>query len=178
MISPGLARQIGWAWSGQSLYPHGALKGNLLLNPDYRDILSVFTEENVDYLLVGAYALAAHGLPRATGDIDLWVRCDAENARRVWRALAKFGAPLSDMKEADFKTAGLVFQIGVAPSRIDILTSIDGVMFDEAWKEHLEVDIEGICVHVIGRAQLIANKKAVARPQDLADVARLEETGQ
>ncbi len=145
-----------------------------MLNPDYRDILSIFNEGDVDYLVVAAYALAAHGVPRATGDIDIWIRCGAGNARRVWRALVKFGAPLSELKETDLTSPGLVFQIGVAPSRIDILTSIDGVQFAEAWKARLELGIEGIRVHVIGRSHLIANKKTVGRPQDLVDVARLE----
>jgi hypothetical protein len=145
-----------------------------LLSPDYRDILSAFTEENVDYLVVGAYALASHGLPRATGDLDLWVRCDAQNASRVWRAVAKFGAPLADTKESDFITPNMVFQIGVAPARIDILTGIDGVRFEEAWKDRTEIEIEGVRIKIIGRAHLIINKKAVGRPQDLADVARLE----
>lgn len=130
-----------------------------MLNPDYRDILSIFNEEKVEYLVVGAYALAAHGLPRATG---------------VWRALAKFGAPLSDLTEEDFKNPGFVFQIGVSPSRIDILTSIDGVEFSDGWRDRLEIEIEELSVRIIGRGHLIANKKAVARPQDLADVARLE----
>jgi hypothetical protein len=145
-----------------------------LLNPDYKDILSIFNEEKVNYIVVGAYALAAHGLPRATGDIDLWVRPDAENARRIWRALAKFGAPLSDLAENDLTSQGFVFQIGVSPSRIDILTSIDGVEFTDAWRDRLEVQIEGLPVPVIGRMHFIVNKKAVGRPQDLADVARLE----
>ncbi|MCZ6623895.1 MAG: hypothetical protein O7B35_06640 [Deltaproteobacteria bacterium] len=145
-----------------------------MLNPDYRDILSIFNEGGVDYLVVGAYALAAHGVLRATGDIDIWIRCEAGNARRVWRALVKFGAPLSELKETDLTSPGLVFQIGVAPSRIDILTSIDGVQFTEAWKARLELGIEGIRVHLIGRSHLIANKKTVGRPQDLVDVARLE----
>ncbi|MGH7926671.1 MAG: nucleotidyltransferase [Candidatus Binatia bacterium] len=145
-----------------------------MLSPDYRDILSAFIDEQVDYLVVGAYALASHGLPRATGDLDLWVRCDDENAKRVWRALAKFGAPLSEISESDFSDQGLVFQIGVEPSRIDILTSIDDVEFDEGYKDRLEIEVDGLRVHVIGREHLIANKKAVGRPQDLADVARLE----
>jgi hypothetical protein len=136
--------------------------------------LSAFLEERVDYLVVGAYAVASHGLPRATGDLDLWVRSDPENARRLWRALAKFGAPLSELTESELSRPGLVFQIGVEPSRIDILTSIDGVEFDDAWKDRLEIEVDGLCVQVIGRAHLIANKKAVGRPQDLADVARLE----
>ena len=145
-----------------------------MLSPDYRDILSVFIDERVDYLVVGAYAVASHGLPRATGDLDLWVRRDAGNARRVWRALAKFGAPLSELTESELSSPGLVFQIGVEPARIDILTSIDGIEFEKAWTDRVELDVDGLRIHVIGRAHLIANKKAVGRPQDLADVARLE----
>ena len=152
----------------------GSSKEIPLLNPDYRDILSAFNEEKVDYLIVGAYALAAHGIPRATGDIDIWIRCAKDNARRAWHALLNFGAPLSELNEADLSRTGIVFQIGVAPSRIDILTSIDGVDFTDAWRQCLEVEVEGIKVTVIGRAHLIANKKAVGRPQDLADLARLE----
>lgn len=148
-----------------------------MLNPDYKDILSIFNGENVKYLVVGAYALAAHGLPRATGDIDLWVRRDPDNAGAVWRALAKFGAPLSDLTEGELRTPGFVFQIGVSPSRIDILTSIEAVEFNDAWRDRLEVEIEGLSVPVIGRAHLIVNKKAVGRPQDLADVERLEGQG-
>ena len=146
-----------------------------MLNPDFRDILSVLNEERVDYLLVGAYALAVHGLPRATGDMDIWIHSTVDNARRVWRALSKFGAPLSDLNEADLLNPGVVFQIGVAPSRVDILTSIDGVEFPDAWKDRLDVKVEGINVPVISRSHLIVNKKAVGRPQDLADIARLEE---
>ena len=123
---------------------------------------------------MGAYALAVHGLPRATGDIDLWIRRSAENARRVERALAIFGAPSSSIGEAELESAGIVVQIGVAPRRIDILTSIDGVDFDEAWRDRMEADVEGLKVPVIGRRHLVQNKKAVGRPQDLADVARLE----
>lgn len=144
------------------------------MNPDFRDILSTFSEEDVEYLLVGAYAVAVHGLPRATGDIDLWVRCSEENAARVWRALARFGAPLSGMTEDEFRRPGAAFEIGVAPRRIDILTSIDAVDFDGAWDNREEVEVEGIRVTVIGRQDLIKNKRAVGRPQDLADVARLE----
>ena len=146
-----------------------------MLNPDYRDILSAFNEEGVEYLLVGAYALAVHGVPRATGDMDLWIRCSVDNARRVWRALSKFGAPLSELKKADLSSPGIVFQIGLPPTRVDILTSTDGVSFADAWKDRLEVEVEGIKVTVISRSHLIANKKAVGRPQDLADIARLQD---
>jgi hypothetical protein len=145
-----------------------------VLNQDYKEMLSALNNEKVDYIVVGAYAVAAHGVVRATGDIDLWIRSSQDNARRAWRALANFGAPLSGLKEADLAVHGTVFQIGVAPSRIDILTSVDGVEFSDAWNERIEVEVEGIRVNVIGRSHLIANKKAVGRPQDLADVARLE----
>lgn len=144
-----------------------------MLNPDFRDILSGFCEEKVEFLLVGAYALAVYGVLRATGDIDLWIRRSDENARRVARALIIFGAPSSNISKEELTTPGTVLQIGVAPRRIDILTSIDGVDFDDAWQDRMEAEVEGLKVPVIGRAHLIRNKKAVGRPQDLADIANL-----
>lgn len=145
-----------------------------MLNKDFRDILSAFCEEKVEFMLVGAYALAAHGLPRATGDIDLWIKRSNENAERVWRALKKFGAPLSDLAKDDLTSSGTVIQLGVTPQRIDILTEITGVEFEQAEPERLIISIEGIQIPVIGRTHLIRNKKAVGRPQDEADVSRLE----
>jgi len=137
-------------------------------------MLSALNEVGAEFLLVGAYALAAHGRPRATGDMDIWVRSTRGNADKVMVALARFGASVQDLTSADLATSGTVFQIGVAPRRIDILTSIQAVDFDEAWQHRLQVDIEGLTVPVIGREELLKNKKAVARPQDLADVAWLE----
>lgn len=148
-----------------------------MLNPDFRDILSAFCEERVEFLLVGAYALAVHGIPRATGDIDLWVRPSDENAERVLRALATFGAPLSGISASDFKTRDTVLQIGVSPRRIDILTTLDAVDFDDAWRDRAMVEVGGLTIPVIGRRDLIRNKKAVGRPQDLADIARMEAGG-
>jgi hypothetical protein len=148
-----------------------------LLNPDFRDILFAFSEEKVEYMVVGAYALAFHGFPRATGDIDLWIQCSDDNAQRVWRALDRFGAPLFDLTLDDLKTPGTVFQIGLAPVRIDILTSIGGVEFLEAQAEQRVVEITGLSVPVIGRAHLLRNKKAAGRPKDLADVTWLESQG-
>ena len=145
-----------------------------MLNPDYRDILSVFFEENIEYLLVGAYALAAHGYPRATGDIDLWIRPERENAERVMRALARFGAPLTGVKISDFAEPGIVFQMGIAPRRIDVLTVIDGVTFEPAWQAREEIEIEGITVPVISRFHLTQNKRAAGRPKDRADLTWLE----
>lgn len=145
-----------------------------MLNPDFRDMLSALSDEAAEFLLVGAYALAVHGVPRGTGDLDIWTRPSPENAARVWRALARFGAPLAELEHADLTRPGVVIQIGIAPRRIDVLTSIDAVDFDAAWSERTEVGVAGLVVPVISRRHLIQNKKAVGRPQDLADVARLE----
>lgn len=147
-----------------------------MLNPDFRDMLSALSEHEVDYMVVGAYALAFHGLPRATGDIDIWVRCSPENASRVRAALEAFGAPLAGIAAEDFEEPGNIVQVGVAPRRIDILTSIDGVAFDDAAGSRNTASIDGILVPIIGRQQLIANKRAAGRPQDIADLAWLEGT--
>jgi nucleotidyltransferase AbiEii toxin of type IV toxin-antitoxin system len=145
-----------------------------LLNNDFRDILSEFCAAGVEFVLVGAYAMAAHGLPRATGDIDLWVRCTPENAERVMVALARFGAPLHEIRVEDFHQPGIVFQIGVAPRRVDVLTEIDGVAFEEGWRDRVEIEVDTLSVPVLSRAHLLRNKRAAARPKDLADVAWLE----
>jgi hypothetical protein len=102
-------------------------------NPDFRDVLGAFAAEAVEFVVVGAYALALHGVPRFTGDLDLFVRPTAENAARVWRALVRFGAPVqaAGVSEVDFATPGIVYQIGLPPSRIDVLTEISGLSFDE-----------------------------------------------
>lgn len=126
-------------------------------------------------MLVGAYALAAHGLPRATGDIDLWIKCSEENAERVCSALSKFGAPLGELSKQDFVAPGTVVQIGAAPRRIDILTHITGVEYEDAESQVVMIELEGLTVPVIGLAHLLQNKAAVGRPQDRADIARLEE---
>jgi hypothetical protein len=153
----------------------GRSREKKLLNPDYKDILSAFIEEGVEYIVVGAYALAVHGLPRATGDIDLWVNPTSNNGERVYRALERFGAPLDNVSSSDFLSADFVLQIGVAPRRIDILTNITAVEFVDAWKRRLSVEIDGLELNVLSRADQITNKRAVGRPQDIADAARLEE---
>jgi hypothetical protein len=144
------------------------------MNSDFRDLLSVFNANRVEYLIVGAYALAAHGRVRATGDIDIWVKAAPENAPRVIKALTEFGAPLHDLNENDLTHPGLVFQIGIAPLRIDILTHIDGVEFDDAWAARLNIQLADQTVAVLSQAHLIQNKKTVGRAQDLADVEWLE----
>jgi hypothetical protein len=152
----------------------GRLREANLLNPDYRDILSAFIDEDVEYLVVGAYALAVHGFPRATGDMDLWVNPTAENSRRVLRALERFGAPLDDVTPEQFSTPDSVLQIGVAPRRVDVMSSITGVDFGEAWKRRLRVDVDGLELNILSREDQIINKRAVGRPQDNADADRLE----
>jgi hypothetical protein len=149
-----------------------------MLNPDFRDMLSEFSDAGVEYLLVGAYALAVHGFPRATGDLDLWVRPDSVNARRVLHALVRFGAPVADFTEQDLSTRGTVIQIGVVPGRIDVLTDIEGVEFAVAWKSRLETQIEGITVPVLDRICLLKNKRACGRPKDMIDAAWREEQGE
>jgi len=145
-----------------------------MLNPDFKDMLSCLRDEKVDFIVVGAYALAVHGFPRATGDIDIWVRSDAENARKVMRALSKFGAPLSDVSENDFAVPEMVLQLGVEPSRIDLLTSIDGVEFAEAWDEKISITINELEIHVLSKGHLIRNKLAAGRDKDQGDIVWLE----
>lgn len=144
-----------------------------MLNPDYRDILSTFESERVEYLVIGAYAVAAHGHPRATGDIDLWVHPTPENAKRVLHALKQFGAPLSDVDEQDFQRPNVVLQIGVSPRRIDILTAAEGLTFEDAWQDRITVEIEGVTIPLVSKEHLILNKRTLGRPQDLADIENL-----
>ena len=147
-----------------------------MFNPDFKDMLLALSDARIDFLLVGAYAVAAHGHPRATGDLDLWVRPDAETAPKVYRVLADFGAPLHDLTVDDLATPGMVFQIGVEPSRIDILTAITGVAFDDAWENRLFIELDDIKLNVIGRDDLIVNKRACGRPKDIADAETLDPT--
>jgi hypothetical protein len=141
---------------------------------DFKDMLSAFSDEKVEYLLVGAHAMAVHGCPRATQDIDFWVRPSPQNAKRVFRALAVFGAPLESVAAQDFENPGTIFQIGLPPLRIDIITSIDGVEFDEAWQNRLEIVLDGLAAMVIGREELLKNKKSTGRPKDIGDAKLLE----
>jgi hypothetical protein len=145
-----------------------------LLNPDYRDMLCMLNEEGVEYLVVGAHALAAHGYPRATGDIDLWIRCSHENALRVWRVLCRFGAPMQDLTVGDLSTPDVVFQIGIPPRRIDILTSIAAVTFEEAWPRRKTILADNVQISVIGREDLLRNKWNTGRTKDRADAEWLE----
>lgn len=136
-------------------------------------MLQILLEENVDFLVVGAYAMAAHGVPRATGDIDIWIKTEAQNAEKLLKALNKFGAPIGGIKPEEFLESDIVFQIGVAPRRIDFLTSIDGIDFAEAQKDCMTIIIDGINVPIISVDNLIRNKKATGRAKDLLDVENL-----
>jgi hypothetical protein len=145
------------------------------LHDDFRDVLILLLDAGAEFLVVGAYALAFHGAPRASGDIDLFVRPTSGNAERVYEALARFGAPLvsAAVTAADFARPGMVYQIGLPPRRIDVMTEISGVTFDEAWASRATADLDGRPVSFIGRAALLRNKEASGRPKDVADAARL-----
>ena len=140
------------------------------MNPDFVDLLRAFNAASVRFLVVGAYALALHGRPRATGDLDVWVEASPDNAARVMQALASFGAPLSDVSVDDFSRPGVTFQIGVAPGRIDILTELTGLTFAEAWPGRMRRPFGEIEVDFIGRAAFIQNKRATGRANDLGDI--------
>lgn len=141
---------------------------------DFEEILREFNDAGVKYLVIGAFAVAAYARPRATGDIDIWVESSADNAARVYRALLRFGAPADHLDEQTFTEADIVFQIGVPPIRVDILTGISGVEFADAWPNRVRTAIGQIAVDIIGRDDLVQNKRASARPKDLADIALLE----
>jgi hypothetical protein len=146
------------------------------MNTDFRELLLALNANDVEYLVVGAHALAAYGYVRATKDLDVWLRAEPENAVRVMKALTVFGATLGDLSADDLSNAGTIFQIGVPPLRIDLITSIDGVDFNEAWPDRVQTTFGGAPVYIISRHHLIVNKKSAARLQDLADVERLETT--
>jgi hypothetical protein len=147
------------------------------VNRDFVEILSELFAAGADFLVVGAHALAAHGVPRATGDLDIWIRPTPDNADRVLNALRRFGAPLHDLDRDDLTRTDTVFQIGVPPARVDILAGISGVVFDDAWDRRLIVAIDGVDLPVISRTDFIANKRAAGRTKDLLDLALLDEAG-
>lgn len=143
------------------------------MNRDFVEMLSALSAAGADHLIVGAYAMAAHGWPRATGDIDIWVRPTRENAARVMRALEAYGAPLFDLTTDDLVRPDTVFQIGVPPGRVDILSGVTGIEFDEAWESRIPLTLGGVATQAIGFEALLKNKLAAGRPKDLADVAWL-----
>jgi hypothetical protein len=148
-----------------------------MVNPDFRDLFAALNDEQASYLVVGAHAVAFYAEPRFTKDLDVWVEASPINAPRILAALRTFGAPLAGVTEADFRESGAVLQIGVAPNRIDITTHIDGVAFEAAWPNRLSTVFGDQSIWIIGRTELMQNKAAVARPQDLLDLAMLEKHG-
>ncbi len=147
------------------------------VNRDFKDLFAALNAAAASYLLVGGYAVAFHAEPRFTKDLDVWIDPTPENSLRVLEALTSFGAPLRDLTAADLTEPGLVFQIGVPPNRIDIVTSIEGVSFEEAWNGRAQTVYGDETVTVIGRQELIRNKRASRRPQDLLDLELLERHG-
>jgi hypothetical protein len=146
------------------------------LPDDFRDLLVELHDAGAAFVILGGHAVAFHGHPRATKDLDVLVRADPKNARLVYRALAAFGAPLKsfEVSEADFATYNGVLQIGLPPRRIDIINSAAGITFDEAIAEGSSIELEGRRIPIIGRTALLKNKRAAGRPQDLADVHALD----
>jgi len=145
------------------------------LNEDFLELLSELNAAEARFLVVGAYAVGVHGHPRATKDLDVWIEATPDNAARVLAALQRFGAPLGDLREEDFSVPGTGFKMGIPPRRIDILTQVSGVAFPEAWPRRVEAEFsESVRCGVIGFHDLLANKRAAGRPQDIADVSALE----
>ena len=143
------------------------------MNPDFVDLLRAFRAAEVRFLVVGAYALAVHGRPRATGDLDVWVDATPDNAARVMRALAAFGVPMEAITESDLAIPGITYQIGVVPRRIDVLTDLTGLTFDDAWGARVRHPFGDIDVDFIGRDHFLQNKRATGRAKDLADIEGL-----
>jgi len=143
-------------------------------NPDFKDLFKVFNEENVEYLVVGAHAVIFYVEPRFTQDLDVWVNPIVENATRVYSALKKYGAPLINITNESFTDPELIYQIGIAPNRIDIIMEIAGVEFSDAWKNRVDSTYDNVPIHILGKSDLIKAKKATGRPQDLIDIERLE----
>jgi predicted nucleotidyltransferase len=150
-------------------------KEKMSVSSDFKDLLKHFNDNHVKYLVVGGYAVIKYTEPRYTKDLDLWIRVDPENAAAVFQSLREFGAPLVDMTAEDFAQEGYFYQMGVPPVRVDILMSITGLTFDQAWKNRVEADFDGIPVSFISREDLITSKSALGRPQDLIDVELLSQ---
>jgi len=146
-------------------------------NADFRDFIAALSDEGVAYLIVGGYAFARHVKPRVTKDFDIWVEASAENAPKIWRALARFGAPSDRFSESDFLAPGITLQIGIEPNRIDVITKISGISFQKAWANREAGDFGGLRAWYIGAPDLLKNKLAAGRPRDLVDAEALSKAG-
>lgn len=145
-----------------------------MLNEDYKEILQILLNNKAKFLIVGAYAMGAHGYPRATGDFDIWVETSPENSKKIYKSLSEFGAPVSDITENTFTENKIIFQIGVTPRRIDIITHIDGVIFEEAYETKESIEIEGLQVPFLSKENLIKNKQSTDREKDKLDADYLK----
>ena len=146
-------------------------------NRDFRDFIAALNDEGVAYLIVGGYAFARYVKPRVTKDFDVWVEASAVNAPKIWRALAGFGAPSTHFSESDFHAPGITLQIGIEPNRIDVITQVSGLSFEQAWPNRKAGDFGGLQAWYIGSADLLKNKLAAGRPQDNVDAAALRKMG-
>lgn len=144
------------------------------MNSDFEELLKAFNDSDVKYLIVGGYAVMLYSEPRFTKDLDLWVEASEENAKRVYGALAAFGAPLTGLAPKDFASEGFFYQMGMPPARVDVLMSVDGLHFEDAWPNRQEASLGGVRAWFIGRQDLIRNKRAVGRHIDLHDAELLE----
>jgi hypothetical protein len=144
-----------------------------MLNEDYRDTLHAFIDNDVRFLVVGAYAMGAYGYPRATGDFDIWVDTSIENSKKIYVSLAAFGAHLGDISKQTFTEKGIIFQIGIAPRRIDIITCIDGVNFQEAYEKKEIIEVDGLKIPFLSKEDLIKNKRSTGREKDRLDAEYL-----
>lgn len=147
------------------------------MNPDFVDFLSALLDSDARFVVVGAHALAIHGVPRATGDIDIWIDRSSDNVARVWKALEQFGAPVAalGLRQGDLEAPETVVQIGLPPRRIDVLTDVTGLEFEEAWTSRVTHQVGPLVVPFLGREALIRNKRATGRFKDLGDVEALGE---
>ncbi|MBU0759559.1 MAG: hypothetical protein KKC66_05415 [Candidatus Omnitrophica bacterium] len=140
---------------------------------DYRDLFRILNRHKVKYLIVGAYAVVYYTEPRFTKDLDLWVKADIKNAEKLYKALKQFGAPLRDIRLKDFTNERMVYQIGIAPIRVDIIMGLPGISFDLAWKNRVRSKYEDTQINIIGIKDLIKSKKKANRPHDRLDLNRL-----
>ncbi len=140
------------------------------VNSNFKDLLNIFNARSIKYLVIGGYAVIYYTEPRYTKDLDIWVSTDQDNAYAVFQALQEFGAPLAGMTPADFMQAGCVYQIGVAPVRVDILLSLEDMDFEDAWLRRVETTFDDVPVMLIAKEDLITSKRNASRPQDLIDL--------
>ncbi len=148
----------------------------MLTSPDFRELLNILEKYKVRYLVVGGYAVMRYTEPRFTKDLDLWISTDKDNSKAVYEALREFGAPLKGMSPTDFAQEGFFYQMGNPPFRLDVMMSISGVDFETAWANRESVEIAGMVVSFISKADLITTKEASGRDQDLLDVKKLRNT--